>query len=275
MFGMNFKSVDVEPKTTAQKGQVIMPHGKVLSKEYAQAQPQWVRVCGFSTGDLEEPRNRCMFNMKSAWWAAEHWKQNFNFKANGKAAVDPHAEKHVPAETKSPFSRAMPKTAGDKVVCELCSLQVSCKHFREGSVCTLPGSETKGLAGLFNSRDADKIIDGLSGILSKQGERAERAIEIEEAIGDIDPEVTRILNSTFANGVKLAKLLNPKLTPGVNVNLNLPGPAPQRLMAQAMKQLEDQGYNRDEITPELMARVLGVETAELEAGPEDAEVIDA
>lgn len=279
MFGMNFRSADVEPKQTAQKGRVVMPHGKTVTYEFAQAQPQWVRLLGFSTGDLTVPRNRCMFNMKSALWAAEHWKESFNFKTGGKAAVDPHAVDHTPATTKSPFGRVMPITSGDKVVCDLCSLQVSCKHFREGSVCTLPGSETKGLAGLFGSRDADQIIDGLSAVLSKQGERAEKAVETEEMIGDIDPEVTKLLNTVFANGVKLAKLLNPKLGGGVNLNLNLggiPSPRPQQLVSEAIKQLEAQGYKREDITPELMARVLGVAPAELGAGTsetEEAEIV--
>src|SRR6478736_4384638 len=72
MFGMQFKSVDFDPRTAAQKGNVHLPTGKMVSFESA-ASSREVPMLGFKPVDLKVPRNRCIFNMKSAEWAADNY----------------------------------------------------------------------------------------------------------------------------------------------------------------------------------------------------------
>lgn len=231
-----------------------------------------------------------MYNMRSAQWAGEHYTENFNFRLHRIPDVDATSSTATfthPTTTRSRF-RPLRAGLGDQFLCDICSLKDDCKLFRVGGVCTIPGSETTELAGMFGSRDSDKIIDGLSAVLAKQADRAQRAVEREEnkdenPKGEIDPEVTRLLNAVFSNGVKMAKLLNPRLVGGgttVQVGVAAGGQAavavsgatPQALMAEVVRTLEEQGIPRDKITPELIERHLTALPAAVD--PDEAIDID-
>ena len=266
-FGLGFGSADVEPRIAAQKGKVHLPSGKEEKYERVQAHPQWVTALGFKPVDLAVPRNRCMYNIKSAVWAGKYYTELYNFKTRDTGGTVDHESPNsefAPAETKSHMSGKSKPEDGDRFVCNTCSLQRECKYFREGAVCTVPGAEPTELAKFFNSRDSNLIIDGLGTLVAANTRRLERGMQIEEIDGDIDPNVSRIMGQVFDQGVKLAKLINPALAgPKVQVNVGPGGQAnlsaaanPKALAAAAIRALEEQGVPREQITGEMIQNLL-------------------
>ena len=264
-FGMGFGAADVEPRTTAQKGRLHMPAGSILKYEELHKHPKWAAALGFSLTELEVPRNRCMFNIKSAVWAGKYYEQMFKFKTRGEGSGDYTSSDndHVPAETKSYVTGKA--VAGDKMICDTCSLQNDCKYFRSGAVCTVPGAEPVRLSKMFNTRNADDIIDGLSVVLSAGANRLERGMEIEKAFDEVDPEVSKMMSQVFDQGVKLAKLLEPQrfssgtkvqVNVGPNGSVGVSGADPRQLVAATIQELVRQGYPRDQITNEMIQGAL-------------------
>lgn len=268
-FGMGLGAADVEPRTAAQKGKLYFPSGKEEKYERAYQNPQWVLSLGFKPDELAVPRNRCMYNIKSAKWAAANYDSIFNFKFRGaKMPVDTEssdADYKPPTDNRAIVTNKLPVKDGDKMLCNTCSLQNDCKHFREGAVCSLPDAEPKSLATYFKTRDSDMIIDGLGLLVQANTRRLERGMREEEAFGDINPDVSRMVGQVFDQGVKLAKLVDPNLRSGakVQVNVGAGGGAhvvamadPKQLVAQCMRTLEAQGFSREEITTDMVKNLL-------------------
>jgi hypothetical protein len=115
-----------------------------------------------------------------------------------------------------------------------------------------------------NTRNADDIIDGLSLITSAGANRLERSMKVEQAIGDVDPDVTKMMAQVFDQGVKLAKLLEPqRFSSGSKVQVNVGGAAaevstanPRQLAASIVQALVAQGVPRDKITPDMISGFL-------------------
>lgn len=267
-FGLNFGAADVSPRDVAQKGRVHLPNGSIVKWEQVLRTPQWAAVLGFKVIDLDNPKNRCKFNIKSALWAGEHYTEQFKFKTKAprEVPVDYTStdEKFVPLETKVPVAATKSAKPGDKQLCDMCSLSDKCKYFREGAVCTVPGAEPVRLADMFKTRDADSIIDGLSMIAGASAARLERTMQIEEELGDVDPEVNKMMSQVFEQGVKLAKLLDPKrFSPSAKVAINVGGEGasisganPREFVKVVIRQLEQQGFRREEITQEMIQGAL-------------------
>ena len=269
-FGLGFGASDVDPRTNAGKGKVTLPSGKEMIAEKTVSVPQWVTLLGMKPIDLtREPRNRCIYNIKSALWAAEHFMENVAFASVQTAstpAPDITSKKAAPVETASKKPWSAPLVAAkptDKINCDSCSLQNKCKFYRQGSVCSVPGSEPASLANHFKTRDADQIIDGLGTLLALQARRLDRGVADENMYGELDPEVTKIANQLFTNGVKLAKLVDPTLNGGPQVQVNVGGAAaiqaatPNQVLGGIVRELEARGIPRDEITPEMVQGLLG------------------
>ena len=264
-FGLGFRSADHEPRTAAQKGRIILPSGKEEKFERAASNPQWVKATGFKPVDLAVPRNRCMYNIKSAQWAGLYYNDLYRFKTGGESDVDVTSSdaEYKPSETKSHMSVAVKPKEGDQFHCDTCSLQTQCKYFRSGAVCSVPGAEPTELARFFKTRDSSMIIDGLGTLVAAQTRRLERGMQEEEAFGELQPEVTKLINSVFDQGVKLAKLVDPSLRGGgVNVNVHSGAAAqvavgnPRAMVAEVIRGLELQGVPRDKITPEMIQGVM-------------------
>lgn len=268
-FGMGFGAADVEPRTAAQKGKLHFPSGKEERFERAIANPQWVTSLGFKPVDLSVPRIRCMYNIKSALWAGENYEKIFNFKTRPTPASEvdttsPDAEYKPLTDNRTMTKNGLKPAEGDKFVCNTCSLANSCKHFREGAVCSLPDAEPRSLASMFSTRDSDTIIDGLGTLVAANTRRLERSMREEQAFGDVNPEVTKMLGQVFDQGTKLAKLIDPALRGGtkVQVNVGQGGAAsvavadPKQLVASAFRALEAQGIPRHEITSEMVKGLL-------------------
>lgn len=266
MFSNRFRAVDYEPRELAFKGKVIIPSGKEMRAAQTRRVPHWVTILGMSPVDLEKPRNRCIYNIKSAQWAAKYFNEPTKFRAIGGGPIpdvdSPDGEaKAIEVKNYRPSGRPGP---GDKVLCDTCSLARSCKFYREGSVCTLPGSEVGALAAQFNTRNADEVVDGIGIVLATQTRRMQRGVEYEELDGELDPEVTRIANSIMTHARKLAILLKPQLAnpklavivPGGSVES---GPINNRVVAQAYGQLVEAGIPREKITEAMVMKVIGGE----------------
>jgi len=268
-FGLGFGAADIHPREAAQKGRIHLPAGQVEKFEKVRDHPQWAAALGFSPADLEVPRNRCIFNIKSALWAGENYTQMFKFKTrkNGGHVVDfgSSDEEFKPEETKSHLSSPAKVETGDKQLCDMCSLADKCKYFRSGAVCTVPGAEPVKLANLFRTRDADSIIDGLAMLAGAGAERLERTMDIERELGDVDPEVSKMMGQVFDQGVKLAKLVEPaRFSPSAKVQVNVgqggaaavQGSNPREFVKVVIRQLEQEGHKREDITPEMIQGAL-------------------
>jgi len=270
-FGMGFGATDVDPRTNAGKGKVTLPTGKEMIAEKTVSMPQWITLLGMKPVDLtREPRNRCIYNIKSALWAGEHYMTNVAFASqrypSSQHVPDTTSPKAAPVETvkKSPFSVPVVPQPTDKINCNTCSLQNSCKYYREGSVCSVPGSEPAELAKHFKTRDSEQIIDGLGTLLALQARRLDRGVEEENMYGELDPEVTKIANQLFTNGVKLAKLVDPALAAGPKVQINVgqggaaavQAATPNQVLGSIVRELERRGFRREQITPDMVGNLL-------------------
>lgn len=317
MFSMPFRAVDFEARTTAQKGKVVTPAGREMAFERLAAHAHWATMLGMKPGELAIPRNRCMYNIRSAIWAGKNFRSDIQYRVRGsqktvnadyteaalsvasrRDSMSPGERKMadevlaelarnsgVVTDTTTPdkkikirrvadstyrarkgLTSGSPKGAeGDYFTCNSCSLTNDCKFYREGSVCSVPSSETSALARLFGSRDSNQIIDGLGKLLELQAERIQNGQVEEEDFGELNPEVNKMINALFGNGVKLAKLIDPSLNGGPKVSVNvgigngqaaLAGGNPNQLMGLIVRELESRGIARADITPEMIKGVL-------------------
>lgn len=270
-FGLGFASADVDPRIDASKGKVVLPTGKIIAWERAIGSLQWVNLLGTSVTDLKVARNRCMFNIRSAVWASKHFQENVRFKSRGNEPVDHSAPMAITPVGRSIHSGNGKLQPGDKIICNSCSLAQGCKYYREGAVCSVPGTDSSALAKAFQSRDSDRIIDGLGSLMAVGVTRTERALVNEEEYDEIDPEVTKMLGQLFAQGEKLAKLVNPALRGGtrVQVNVGANGAAitngtPNQLMASIVASFESRGIDRRDITPQMIQDELAARAHEPE-----------
>lgn len=268
-FGMGFGAADIEVRTPAQKGKVILPAGKEVPYEQTVPHPEWVRLLGYNPVDLKVPRNRCIFNIRSAMWAGENYDKIFNFATRTTSqAVDtitPTEDYQPSTNNRALMHNKLEVKPGDKFECNSCSLALNCKQYRDGAVCSLDNEErTYDLAKVFKTRDSDQIIDGLGALVAANTERLKRGMREEEAFGDVDPNVTKLLGSVFDQGIKLAKLVDPNLRGGtkVQVNVGAGGTAavamanPRQLVATAIRTLEEKGIPRDQISPDMIKGLL-------------------
>lgn len=266
-FSLGFGAADIEVRTIAAQGKIYMPYGKEVNVKHLGKLTKQINMLGYSAAELQVPRNRCMFNIKSALWAGENFDKLYAPLVKNKLGIAPDTT--TPPRHYSPPTVSRPLPSGlvvkptDKRLCDTCSLSDRCDYFRSGAVCSVPNAETRSLAEMFKTRDSDQIVEGLGTLLAAQTHRAERQMAVEEAIGELDSDVTRMLSSIFDQGVKLAKLVDPNLRSGkVQVNVGAGGQAailnstPQQLMSQVVRTLENQGIPREQITQEMVQDLL-------------------
>ena len=263
LFGLGFKSIDWEGRSDSANGIVILPTGKQIKEDKAILHSQWITLLGMKAVELKAPELRCTYNIRAAMWAGENYLRAVRFRTTGRDNPDitsPSASMEI--QQVKAYAAGLPTKPGDKFFCDTCSLADKCKYYREGSVCTLPTSETNDLARMFGSRDADQIIDALGVLVRTNTRRLEEGIKQEEEDG-LDPKVGRLLDEIFAQGTKLAKLVDPaRFSPG-KVQVNVQGgqtqiitSSPSELVATVVRQLEDQGFSRHEITQDMIGAAL-------------------
>lgn len=261
-FGTGLASADVEARTLAAKHKVMLPNGREMELHEAPEWTMWINLLGFRADDLGVPRNRCLYNIHSALWAADNFERDLYFKHRriyGGLSDWPTLEPH---ETRRKVFVLGDTVDGDKVLCDVCSVAPTCKLYRDGGVCGIPDTDVSTLATAFKSRDATRIIDGLGSLMAVNVSRLETGLRQEDDSEEgLSPVVSKIIDSLFDQGQKLAKLLNPML--GVKVNANLQGSidgvstgSVSALTAGIIAELEAMGTPREEITTELVMAVL-------------------
>lgn len=288
MFGLCFNSVDWDPRFDAHKGKVVLPVGKVLTYEKAAEAYQWVHLLNMVPKDLAVPRNRCIYNIRSAEWAAKFYRREVKWHTSRHVEIDPESytilESYKTAPRRIFLKNDLDKKAGDLFLCDLCSVQLDCRYFRTGCVCAVPNSEPADLARYFKSRDSDVIIEGLGTLLATQTRRLERAIVEEENAEKVSPDVTKLINELFDRGVKLAKLVDPALAAAGSAKVNLrftqnnaaiTTATPQSLMAGVVAELEARGIPRSKITPDMIEMLLGEKRELLAENVIDAAVVES
>ncbi|MBT8212450.1 MAG: hypothetical protein KJN71_04800 [Acidimicrobiia bacterium] len=301
LFGLGFRSVDYDGRQQAAQDRVILPNGKYITKASEadldrEDYRMWINLIG--ERDFTDAGERCTFNVLSAQWAAKFWEVDINFRVTPPELeelgdLDEWLGQTVPPLRGKSHAGGGKKDAGDMIVCDGCSLQLSCKLYREGSVCNVPQSDGSKLAKFFGSKDSDVIVDGLVGILELQEKRATRALSLEETriqmneerqrqldAGEIereelpeffdgpmmDPETTKIVGELARTGLSIARLRKPTAPLVVNQNTQIgPGMANAQLSeqastAQVVSMLESKGWELTEgqpnsITEELIEQV--------------------
>jgi hypothetical protein len=277
MFGLSFKAVTYDPSQASGAGRVFLPNGKTVTfarDKYAPKLGYWYNLLGHTYAELKESRTaRRYYNVKSALFAGRYYKSLDRFRVSRglENMMAPEIEDFVKTNSMV-FTRNMAAQPGDRVVCDDCSLWMGCKLFREGAICAVGNSPMKDVNKLFKTRDSDSIIKALTALAATNAERAEAALEVEakamnsEEGGEVDPDLTKLLESTFKMGDRLLQIVDPSQRTGraaVNVNVGsgaqrveITQSQPQQQVAHIYSMLEAQGYSRDQITPELVAEVL-------------------
>ena len=287
LFGMGFYSGDFHPKDAAGMGQIILPSGRSMRQNRGasfQDGKLWIESLGFDPQELETSRQqRVKYNIVSASWAAKYFStlDSISAKKTRFVPID-NALATTIIKTKTPLTKTgLAIQEGDKKACDFCSLWASCRYYREGSVCTMPDSDYKEIAEALGTRDAYSIGTGISKLLKVNVERIEEARTLEasraKAIGDslgeeedtsgkkkpmgpIDPELTKLIDSTIKQGIALANLYkvpNEKgrviiqVTGGVDSSagaISMPPVAARELAAKAVQEIEASGVPLEEIT---------------------------
>jgi hypothetical protein len=248
--GALIKAGSLNPRLPAASGRVLLPNGSYIERDDAPHHLKWISMLGWKCAELEVPRNRTMFSIQAAQWAAQNWDTRIEaIQPKGRKQVidstafadildlvplepgvevplkqkklrPPPDHSHAPRKIRSPQLVTVP-LAGDRFYCEACSHAKTCRSFRVGSICSLPDSEAKELAQFFKSRDSDMIIEGLGRIIEGGVERYVEGRQAEKISGELDPRVTKLEGQVFTQGVALAKLVDPKLrSAGLAVQVN-------------------------------------------------------
>ena len=260
------------------KPRVLLPNGSTQTIERVLNDDDlemWIRIVGYTSKMLDlddrEELARAVYdlNLRSLKWAHLNFDRAWDFRRKGQAVdiESPDAEWEPPATPVKFTKRRAGESNLDRWLCDTCAHSFTCPYSREGSVCILPDSDAKDLAQMFQTRNSAAILEALGSLLSAQTKRMNRALEIEEETGKLQPEVTKIMNSLFDRGVQMAKLVDPviagRTTPKLSVNmLNVsgagqPNSTPQALMAGVMAELESRGVKPEEATPEQVSEILG------------------
>lgn len=297
MFGGLFESASFLPNGKT----ITVPNGASVETGDVWDRPgirEWLHVVGFELEDvcLSGPlgvRNRRALSLASTLWASRNWNDDVSrleippddpdwaVKVAEFGAI-PEVLEAMPAAKVAVRRKgsASPKAAlGDMIACNSCTLFDQCRLARVGAICTLRESDMGELAEFFKTRDANRVIEGLGQLLGKQADRVEAAMADEahadpEEAAALRDDVTKMIHGLFDRGAKLAMLNDPRLKGGPQVQVSLTNNAvgqitqgsPQQLAAGVVAELEARGVRREDITPELIARELGIG---------DTDVVDA
>lgn len=299
MFGAGFEYAIFDPLMTAKMGTIIAPSGKNIHWKNLRDEQNWIHLLGFLVDDVRENRSsRILYNIESTRWAKENYNKNVKFSLVATSGIDLDTKAgqyeyegiRESWLTQTTVGGRMKMGPEDGIICNACSLSNKCKFYREGAVCSVAGTGSADLSKLFGTRDASLIIDGLVELTNIQSKRVKQDLEHEDKTGERFLETDKRLKDLFDAGVKVAKLIDPKLAGGgTTVNLGMIGgtaivaqQTPQELMGSAVRALESHGVKREDITPDMIRGVLeGIanrgavnEVAEIEAKTIDHKIIE-
>ena len=287
LFGMGFAACDCNPKDAGSAGQIVLPSGRSMRQNVGAEFEDgrlWIEPLGFNPAELEVSRTeRVKFNIVSASWAAKHFSTLDKISARKTRFVPINdAIGTTIVKSRTPLTKTgLAIQEGDKKACDFCSLWAHCRYYREGSVCTMPDSDYKEIAEALGTRDAYTIGTGISKLLKVNVERIEEARTLEatrakaiglslgdeedtsgkkKPMGPIDPELTKLIDSTIKQGIALAnlyKIPNEKGRVIIQVTgsgdapagaITMPPAAARELAAKAVQEIEASGVPLEEIT---------------------------
>ncbi|ANA85873.1 hypothetical protein SEA_EXIGUO_9 [Gordonia phage Exiguo] len=292
-FGAGFSASCLDPYQFRwiERGKIVLPNGRNVHLERVDEFAREIEHLGFDPYEVRYDQDvGLLYCIAAIRYAAHHWddptgpfyrKNNY---LDGPDFKNPDMYAQMPSYDRvvRPLDKIKPT---DQILCDSCSLWRLCPAYRAEEVCGLPSSETSRLAKLALSRNADDVVEMLASVLSKQAERAENAIDEEEATGKANPQVDKMLNNVFKNGTTLAKLRNPALgRPAVQVNIGaaaqqaqaVEAADPRALAMTVITDLEQRGVPREEITQEMIEAHMQEHYApkQIESSVVDAEVSD-
>lgn len=287
LFGIGLKAVDYYPHalspTGAAKDRTILPTGKQLVGHitYDKRYKDWFTLIGLAQEDIHNLDDQVRVCLRAAAWARRNFQSVTPFviqntKAGRNTVFRPTEFRMIsdkdfilPAARRRLMRNIGFQTGElDQFTCDTCIVHNACTLYREGSVCTVKGSDAVALADAFGSRSADVIMTGLSNLLHRNAERLEDAMAEEKASGELDPEVTKLSKMVFDQGTKLVKLIDPSKAGGpkvqVNVgvaaggqaNVGISGADPKQLVATLVAELEAAGIPREKIDGNMIKGVL-------------------
>ena len=291
MFGMAFRACTYGPRMRSAGGHLVLPSGKVIiGREFYVAWDKELKALGWDHMNLfESPSERCKFNIFTARQAAIGWDTHQriakvkprNWVAKwGESVAQPE---DLPLVNGMPYIPVATREPGDMLACDHCSVWRMCSKYREGSVCTVAGSEGKSLADHFKTGNSALIVEGLRSILEVKANRVDQALESEKFSGDAnDPNIDKMLTSLFKDGVTLAKLVDPSLrAPLIQQNFNGGGQPGQiidtgdarALASHVISEIEATGVPRDAITEAMVDQWLQNHMQTALPAPVDAEIV--
>lgn len=293
MFGSGFDACGVDVKATllSNKRQLFLPNGSQFKSMDAAKYRDEIEYFGFDYRDVRDDHEAAMlFTIAVMRYAAHHWDDETGpfYSKNGRRRSpdfnNPDMYAEMPSYERIPGFYAPVVKETDKIVCDSCSLWRKCPSYRAEEVCGLGSSDSRRLADMAMSRNADDVVEMLASIVSKQADRVEKRLEDEKfSESGHDKEVDKMLNSVFKNGVQLAKLRDPSLgRPLVQINANVQqakaveSSDPRALAMGVIQEIEATGVKREDITEEMIQDHITKNYApkQLESEVVDAEVED-
>lgn len=162
----------------------------------------------------------------------------------------------------------------DKIVCNSCSLASTCLVYREGAICAVPTSPTSRLATMYGTRDVETIKGALAEVLAKQVERYERSAERfrEDEESDVvdlkrSAHLLKMETSLVRSTETFMKILDPQFResniPAIQNN-TMHVYNPRVLVADVVKQLEESGIDRAQLTPEMIQQAISAQPKVIE-----------
>jgi hypothetical protein len=259
-FGSGLAAADIEVTEAAYTGNVYLPNGKRINFEEAELRENqhWIKLVGMRRSKLSKVEDRIKFNILSARWAGENFREAVKFRVRNFEAIDPLNPQ--PARAGNIYLTQRKAQEGDYFYCDDCSLSDVCKYYRSRSMCQVPGSRGKNLADKFASADAQNILDAMGDLVALGAERLEALLNQEEQDGHIHAQVDRQIKDLFDQAKDLAKLTDPRRFSPAAANaapqVALPQGTPAELMGGVMAKLEAAGIPRNRITPAMIDDLL-------------------
>lgn len=138
------------------------------------------------------------------------------------------------------------------VVCDYCVIFAKCEQARPGHICAKPNGFSA-LAKEFATTNAQQLVKAIGVVLVQLAERNQAAMELERREGMILKDVTDQQKALFDMGMRLAKMLDPKLGAADAKNLTLNVTNNVRIQAaQYIKEL----FAGGEVTPGIVAQAI-------------------
>lgn len=130
------------------------------------------------------------------------------------------------------------------------------------------------IADAFLTKNRETIIGALQQMMYIQTGRLKMGLAIESEDGVLSSKVSGLMNSMFSNAIKIAKLVDPRASDQIQLNVGVQvnnGPqTSNELVSRAFIELCQSGFTREEITPELVQQHIA---GQLLAGP-TATIVD-